>query len=481
MAMLAGLMGCTPAQHMVDTPAISADLNAWSNSVTVQAAQLNEQRAAAPHQATDSPAATARSSMALAELYRIGLAGNHQINVARQQVRVADAEVFNAAMRFFPTLNGTVTRSGTYQNILDSDNVVFQQGEASYGTTTAGLDARLPIFNLENIFNYRKIEVGQRKAYVDYIGSAQTYIRDLIVAYIDLAEANAIIAEYEEMVRLLSNSARTERERAASGTGSAEIALSFEQQLSDVQSHLVADKARRQNVLMRIYDLTGQHIGGVQGQVSLASLALPASNINDMTALALRNNPRYMAKTYELAMFDEEVRRSAAADFAPRVDAYGSYEYEDRGGSQFGGGSETVQGIVGVRLSMPLFNPNGSGYQTVTANARNSQIAAELAMVRREIETALNMAHSNFLISRQRMEADSRTLARGSDIIQLVNQRLDSGGATVQEGLQTRLDQASFQRQRAQAQFQMLREWVTIKYLVGSLSEADVAIFSGSR
>lgn len=458
---------------------VTADVGAWAQAANDQASAL-----ASTPQANAASAAAANRAMAqasLLELYESGLSYNPHVSAARARISVADAELTNAAFRFFPSLTGTVTRSWSAQNILNSDNKVFQQGHAEYGTSNAALEARMPIFNLENAFNLQKSDAQQRRSYVEYVGAAQTYIRDLMVAYIDLAEANAIIDEYRQRAQLLQARAQSERARQAQGGGSAELALGFEQEQSDAQAQLVVQEARQRSVIIRIEELTGVRVGAVRGHVSVASLKLPLDNVDGLIALALANNPKYVAKTYELNAFDAEIRRALAKDFSPTFDAFASHEWEDRGGSQFGGGSETVQTIVGVQLTVPIFNADGNGYQSQTAMARTQLATAEVAMVASETKAGVATAFANYQAARIRIQRDSATIGKGSDLISLVNQRVAGAGGTVDDGMQAKLDLASYLRQRQQAQFQMLREWVNIKHLTGALSEADVRTFSGTN
>ncbi|RUT30258.1 TolC family protein [Arsenicitalea aurantiaca] len=476
------LAGCGHQTGLISAQAVNGDLARWNASVAEQGVRMN---ASTSDQvmalAADQEALRAQnaSAVSLGTLYANGIANNYHIRIAQRQTDVADAELVNAAMRFFPRLSGTVSAVRTNQNILDSDNEVFEQGRAVYNTYNAALEAKVPILDLEILFNYRKTEVAQRKSYVEYIGTAQMFIRDLIGAYIDIAEANAVIAEYEERLRLVGNRAHVERQLQAAGSGRPEVTLSFEQQVSDMQGQLVDHKARRQMAMSRIYELTGMNVGAVSGQVRVADVVLPANQLHDLRTLALRNNVQYLAKQYELDMFTEELYRASAADFGPRLNAFGTYEYEDRGGSQFGGGSTTVQGVAGIELKVPIFNAEGNGYQSLPARARHAKVVEELALTRREIDTMLTRAHANYDAARQRLAMDQRTLARGQDIIYLINRRIAEANAVNTEGLQTRLEQAAYERQRQQTQFQMLREWLTIKYLVGGLSEADIALFSG--
>lgn len=471
------ITGCASTSLKAGT---SADVSSWAASVETQAASMQQELPPAQAAVAAGPA-KALASASLSDLYQAGISFSPQIKVARARVNVADAELSNAAFRFFPSITGTLTRTHTFQNILNSDNQVFRQGEANYGTSNAALEASMPLVSLENIFNYRKTDAQLRMSYVQYVGAAQTFIRDLVIAYIDLAEVNAVISEYNERVQLLSSRARSERERQSNGNGNVELALGFEQELSDARAQLAIQQARLQGVTIRIEELTGVKVGSVRGHVSLSKLALPVSNLDGLIDLALTNNPRYVAKTYEVDAFDADVARAVANDFSPKVDVFASREWEDRGGSQFGGGSETVQSVVGVRMTVPVFNSGGNGYQFSTAVARNQQISAELAMVASETRAAVAAAFANYQAARARMQQDGNTISKGSQLISLIAQRVSESGGTMYDDMEAKLDQASYRRQHQQAQFQLLREWVNIRHLTGALSEADVQIFSGSN
>src|SRR5690606_3469156 len=103
----------------------SADVATWAGAASAQAARIASEGPASVEQQT-APGGASMAIASLAELYSGGIDFSPQIRVAHARVSVADAELSNATFRFFPSLRGTVTRSHTSQNILDSDNKVFQ-------------------------------------------------------------------------------------------------------------------------------------------------------------------------------------------------------------------------------------------------------------------------------------------------------------------------------------------------------------------
>lgn len=479
------LAGCM-ATAGVNPATVRSDLESWNAKVYQEGEQLNGQteKRTAQVEADQLAARTGDGanvkSLTLAQLYEAGLQNNYHILAAKKGIDVADAELVNATMRFFPSLNGSVSAVQTSQNILASDNQVFQKGQATYPTYNALLELRMPILNMENVFNQKQAAAGTRKATVEYIGAAQIYVRDLIAAYIDLAEANAVITEYNEKIRLVGNRAETERQLDQASGGRPEVVASFEQQLSDYKAHLISDGGRRRDAVSKLYELTGLDVGAVRGGVRLADLQLPADQLEDLRTLLARNNVQYLAKQYEVDMYQEGLNGALAADFGPRLNVFGTAEYEDRKGSQFGGGSTTVEHTVGVELKVPLFNGEGQGYKSLPANAEYERATAELGVILRNVDSDLTRAYYDFHAASDRLAADKRTVQRGKDIIYLVNQRIESENAVSTEGLQSELELAGYVRQRQQTSFEMLREWLTIKYLLGALSEADIAIFSGA-
>lgn len=476
------LAGCATISGL-DTAEVRSDLDSWNARVYEEGAALHaatETRVASIEQDAATQRGDTTRPHGLGELYVAGITNNYRLMVARKSIDVADAELVNATLRFFPSLNGTLSAVQTHQNILDSDNVVFKKGKAEYPTYNALLEAKMPLFNLENLFEHRKATAGSRKAQVEYIGTAQTYVRDLIAAFLDLAEANAIIDEYKQKTRLISRRVETERLLQESAGGRPEIVASFEQQLSDAKAHLVTDEGRRKQAMARLYELTGIDVKAVSGAVNVKSLALPVEDIDSLRTLAARNNVQYLAKQYEVDMFQDELNSAQSRDFAPKINAFATAEYEDRGGSQFGGGSTSVQSTVGIEMKVPIFNGEGQGYKSLPANAEYELAVAELGLLRREIDSDLTRAFYDFSAARDRIKSDNRTIARGKDIIYLVNQRIESDNAVSTEGLQSELEQAEFVRQRQQTSFDLLRQWLTVKYLLGALSENDIAIFSGA-
>ena len=479
------LSGCASTMGgPVDTATVRQDMQSWNAKVYQDGAELTKQTQTRIDQQTSADdevltkSQAVRRSVPLGELYEAGIRSNYDIVLARKGIAVANADLTNATLAFFPSLNGTVSAVYTDQNILSSDNQVFQQGEAKYPTYNALLEARMPLFNLENVFNRAKATAETRKAQVEYIGAAQTYVRDLISAYLDLAEANAVIFEYQTKIGLVGTRVTAEQKVQGTAGGQPEIVASFEQQLSDLRAHLASDMGRRDDATARIYELTGMKVTGVTGAVKVSSLHLPANNFDDLRTLAGQNNVQYLAKQYEADMSQGDLNASRAHDFGPKVNAIATGEYEDRKGSQFGGGATTVQGTVGVELKVPIFNTDGTGYKSLPADAQYEQKLAELGKLRREIESDLNRAYSDYRSDADRLGDDNRTVAKGDQILSLVSQRVANENAPSTEGLQAKLDQAEFIRQRQQTIFDLLRQWLAVKYLVGALSENDIAIFS---
>src|SRR5690606_2019972 len=107
--LLAGCMSTTAS----DPAAVRADLQAWNAEVYKQGEQLNaatEKRTAqveSDQQAARLGDGANARSLTLDELYVAGIANNYRLMAARKSIDVADAELVNATMRFFPSLNGT--------------------------------------------------------------------------------------------------------------------------------------------------------------------------------------------------------------------------------------------------------------------------------------------------------------------------------------------------------------------------------------
>ena len=138
-----------------------------------------------------------------------------------------------------------------------------------------------------------------------------------------------------------------------------------------------------------------------------------------------------------------------------------------------------MQKTVGIEMKVPLFNSEGQGYKSLTANAEYERALAELGLLRRQVDSDLTRAYYDYNAARDRIASDNRTVAKGKDILYLVNQRIASDNAVSTEGLQSELEQAGFIRQRQQTSFELLRQWLKVKYLLGALSENDIVIFSG--
>lgn len=410
----------------------------------------------------------------LGALMAAALDTNPAIGRAAEGINRAQAERLNAIFGYLPQVSATLQRDQLDQEVVETDNRVFQAGTASYPVDTDRVQVTQPIIDLSRIFSIRIATSARSLAEIEYVRAVKDVTAEVFDQYVIAVQSRQRAAYLDSRLALMDAQVGGIERRIGVGEGQYVDLASMRSERGSLAAEIAFEQTRYQNAVSTLSALTGRVVvGGLDGELPAVTGYGQPGDLDFALATGREENPAIMAAAFRLVMADMERWRSIFDDFAPVLSAYASLDREDRADSRFGGGSITDDQVVGIQLSIPIFNASGRGYSTLTSRVDERMAALDYFAVGREIETGIRGAHDRMIALSRAIAAADDAVADAEAALARENDRVALGQAANYRVLsrQVRLNIAEERRAFYQAEY--LRAWGELQYLTGgSLNEA---------
>lgn len=413
------------------------------------------------------------SDPGLGELMGAALDGNPTIGRAAEGIHRAEAERLNAIFGYLPQVSVTLQRDQLDQEVVETDNQVFQAGTASYPVNTDRVQLTQPIIDLSRIFGIRIANSARSLAEVEYVKSVKDVTAEVFDQYVIAIQSRQRADFLQARLDLMDQQVGGIRRRIGVGEGQVVDLASMRSERGSLAAEIAFERTRFQNAVATLSALSGRVITGeLPEELPAITRYEPASDLAGALAVGLEENPAIMSAAFEVVMADMGTWQSVFDDFAPVLSAYASLEREDREDSRFGGGSVTDDQVVGLRLTIPIFNASGRGYSSLTRRVDERIAVLEYFATRREVETGIRGAHDRINALAEAIAAAELAVGDAESALSREQERVALGEGVNYSVLsrQVRLNVA--QERRAFYQAEYLRAWGELQYLTGgSLNE----------
>ncbi len=399
---------------------------------------------------------------------------NTTIGRAAQQINRADAERLNAIYGYLPQISASATYAQNQQEVIESDNAVFQLGRADYPSIDASVELAQPIFDLSRIYGIQLANTARTASEVAYIATVQDVMFEVFDTYLQAVQARNTVTVLGQQRALLQSQISAESARESAGVSGRAAVNALRVEVADLGLDLAQATLRYEGLLGDLSRLTGVQVSGVSSPRAPSGVFGTERRVSVDQAIASAgdNNPRLLEALVEVAEGDIRRRQAIAADFSPVLTAFARYVYEDRDASRFGGGSVSADTVYGVRLVVPIFNARGEGRENLTARVDFRDALIQYQSVQRELATDIANTH-------QRMTASAASLGSAQSSLGNLNAIVASERTLVNAGESEEYLVASLRAQALGAQervnfyqIEYLRAWARFEYLSG-LNLAD--------
>lgn len=406
----------------------------------------------------------------LPALLNAAMERNARIGAAAQNINLADARRLNAIFGYLPQVRMILDQSDVQQTVVETDNAVFQQGDAQYPVSTQQLRIEQPIFDLARIFGIQYAGNARSLAEVEYIRTLRDVAYEVFDAYAVAGQSRSRSVMMRRRMALISKQINGHAALDQSGLGDLVQITSLQSERASVASEEALASADYIDALGALSRLTGTTVTEVP-QLSLPDGVLGSETkitAEDAVKVGLVENPLIMAAALNATGSELERRAALAEDFAPVLMAYASMRGEDRADSRFGGGSVTQDTTIGFTLTVPLFNAAGEGYATLPSSVQSRAAVLEYHNQRRALETNIRATHGRLGELNTAVRQASRSLNTATRAMQLEQSRFDTGQSAEIAVVARQLRQAEAREWQAYYRAEYLRAWARLQYLMGA-------------
>lgn len=397
------------------------------------------------------------------------LANDAGIAEAQQLLSKAEIAETNAILGYAPRVLAIGELSSVRQNVLDTDNDVFQEGKAQFRVLNGRVEATQPVIDVARILAFRVAGIEARGAEIDYVSATQRAVVNTITAYMSALEAQVRSEGVGRRLDLLRKQLVAEKKLIEFGFETESAKSLVEVEIGRNEIELLEYRAALTTALTDLGTLIGQPIDRVT-DLDLSPRALQSVVIGDATqhvATALRRNSELQRARLTTLALRREHDRQLAEDFAPRLELFGRTEYEDREASRFGGGSRTLDSAVGLRATIPLFNSSGRGYLS-----REAEKDAEIAILaennlRRALEVEIRTVHNELKSFRSLIADSEKVLASAEQLKRRAERRVAAGQTVEVEVLRQQLQVERAREWAARSKYAFVRSWARFSLLTG--------------
>jgi len=410
----------------------------------------------------------------LLEIYRLAQNNDPTFEAARHAYEAAQEKIPQARAGLFPTL---VLNGNDNTSIVTSKYTGTPERTQDVQAWTWTLQLTQPLIRPQNINAYEESESLVEQARAQYSLAAQDLILRVTQAYFDVLVAQESIEVADAQVKATGEQLALAQRGFGAGTNA----------VTDVhEAKSRSDLARAQRIAAQ-NELEAKHaeLEKVVGQSSntLAVLqpavVVPKPQPDDAKAWiaqARENNPAVLAPYAAVKAAESAVNKNRAA-YSPTLDLVASY------GANYSSANVIVptlfetrakSNIVGVQLTIPIFEGGTTNSRVTEAIANKNRAAAELEVARRQSGTDARQAYAAIVNGLAQIEAlesaveSSKSAVNGNQIGYKLGIHMNIDVLNAEQQLYTA------QRDLLKARYDTLFQGFKLKAAAGVLTEADI-------
>lgn len=418
-------------------------------------------------------------SETLMDLYGLALESDPTLKTAEYDRQAAEELIDQAWSGYLPTVTLDYDQVETTQDIISSDNTVFQSGSTSFPSTTLTLTLTQPIIRYANYIRIGQAEEELKKADAELIQSQQEMMIRVTEAYFETLvtedELKFLAAEQ------LSASKKLEEElgKKDSGTGRAVDLYDAEARLATVEADIAEAEVERKNAYDKLYEITGKEVVSLSALEDSISLTEPVpGNVEHWMDMAMKNNPAVVVQRHSVDVSRLEIDRQNAGHY-PTMDLVYRMTKQETQGTLFGGGSDVETQEALLRFNLPIYAGGSVSSKKREAVANSFSTKSELTKLLRESRSESRKAFWGTLNAIKRVKALEKAVMSQEETLHLRRVSYDSGLETAMNVLDAERDFYSAKRDLSQAKYDYVLNGLRLKAMVGILTKDDLEAVNG--
>ena len=410
----------------------------------------------------------------LADVYQLAKEHDPTYRAMRSEFEATEFARKEARAGLLPTISLGYTRSQISQNISQSENQVFDTGQAKYPTTEQTLTITQPIFRIGAWRRYQQAKTSEKQAAAAWAAAEQDLIMRTATAYLAVLAAQDALAlakgELESIKRQLDLA------QAKYKTGQLTVVNLHDARARTAlkESEVIAAENELADKLQALHEITGRIPAGFSRLPEDIPLVAPQPRDPEQwVTTSLSGNLLLEARRMAVEVARREIGRQKAG-YWPTLDLSLSRNVSDTGGSLFGGGSKVNTNEMMLRLTVPLYEGGATSALTGQAVKHHETALEDLERDRRQVERQARGAYLGVIGGMVRVEALKQSVEALESAKKLKEEGYKAGLTTMLGVLDAERDLYAARRDAAQARYDYQLNVLRLKQAAGTLSEEDL-------
>lgn len=326
----------------------------------------------------------------------------------------------------------------------------------------SSLDVRQPLLNIDRLYQRKGAHAEMEMYRLKTRRTSEEIVFQTRKAYLQLLLANRSQKVMEDALASAQALYRYTSDRVGQGMLSRSDALNVQVQVSTTESRLAEARTQVRNASDYLGLLIGRPSGltysidsSADDNTSPAAAAGTISEPGETTVPANRPDLAAMGKALEGA---DWMLRSSKMTALPRINAFGSYQFNDSRMFGFGAGAY----LAGIRLSWDLFRGNSIRNRNTTLSLEKQRLSAAFELYKKQSSLELNSTLRQLADARFRIGQQQAAVAAATESYRILRDRYEEGlsGSTDILLAQTQLSQQRLALSQAVFDQQVTLAWL---------------------
>lgn len=386
--------------------------------------------------------------------------------------------VVQARAALLPTVSLTAAHSETTQDIVSSDNTVFQQGSDKFPTDNYYLSLTQSIYSYSNwkrLSQSRK-ELKRVDAELEAVEQdmllrvAERYFAVLAVQE-DYAAIKAEKAAVEEHLRAVTA-------RRDSGQARRTDYLDAQARFMQTLPRELEIRSRLKDAMEMLRELTGEPAASLN-PLGEFSPEPPAPAVpEEWFEMALEFNPEIKIRRFALKTAEEEIKLRKGGHY-PTLDLEFTMGNEVKKGTLFGGGSDIDEQIIALNLNVPIYSGGIVSSRVREAEQLKNRSKDELELEYRAVQRQTFSTFDGILTDISKIEALAKSVDAYELAVGVKAVGFESGITNSLTVLDAERDLFFARSEYARTKYGYILNGLRLKRAVGVLSVEDIERING--
>ena len=375
---------------------------------------------------------------------------------------------------YLPSVQASYDLIRTRQEILESDNVLFQAGTATFPTQVIGLTLTQPLMRVGNMIRIRQAKSELKQADAELEKAAQELMLRTAENYLFALAAEDNLDYLKSERSAVENQLVLAKAMREAKLGRVSDVLEADARLASVVADYSDAEVELRDAYEAIYELTGEFPTQLKKLQKEFPLITPEPlDVDYWVNVALKQNWELVVQRESVEVSLHEVERQNAGHF-PTVDLELRENIRDAGGTVFGGGSRVENREIMLLFKMPIYLGGSVSSKKREAMLNYQAELEELLRISRKTKRETEKGFRGILNAIKRVTARGKEVAAQEEVLKLKQAGYRANLFTNLSVLDAEQDLYSAKRDLTGARYEYVLNSLRLKAIVGELSEADL-------